>query len=246
MGTARGSDFASARAYRQGASAPRCCINWAATAAAITAGSLPFTPALQAGGDDVEVFGVRKTHDQHARLRGDVGHCGLHRRRVFAGDPARQIKGEDFVAAVDPVHTHRQRQQGAHDGLADMAAAEQSHGQALRIGRGFEACAQRRGASRLHCLEAQMHHTAAALAERGAEREAACGVQAFAGQRAPRVIDGFEFEMAAADGADHGAVGQHAHPGAGLARHRALCRFDRHQHGRLARQAFQHRIDQGL
>ena len=151
----------------------RSCISWAATATAMTSGSLPTTPgtpmglvtasssawaeaarfepvpeggplalaadqpdegqvgalapALQAGGQDVQVLGMAEAHDQHLRAGFERGHRAVHRLGMLAAHVERQLGGEDLFAAVDPVRAHRQRAQHRDDGQADMAAAEQRH-----------------------------------------------------------------------------------------------------------------------
>ena len=70
--------------------------------------------ALQAGGDDVQVLGVAEAHDQHARAGVERGHrAAAPARNARSARSAGRRGGEDLVAAVDPVHAHRQRAQQA-------------------------------------------------------------------------------------------------------------------------------------
>jgi hypothetical protein len=86
----------------------------------------------------------------------ECSHCTL----------ARHVGREDLVAAVDPGERERQVGGGAHDGPADMAAAEQGD----RVQRHRQPALQRWRVGRRDALVAQVHHAAAALAQAGPER----------------------------------------------------------------------------
>ncbi len=84
--------------------------------------------------------------------------------------------------------------------------------------------------------EEQLGASAAALADLGAERNVQPVSQRFAGKQAAGVVDGHEFQLPAADGAEGGGVA-HQHEGAGLARGRAPGDGDGHmdERGQVAR-----------
>ena len=125
------------------------------------------------------------------------------------------------------------RRQQPRQRRAHVAAAEQGHGRqrARQVG------AQRGRVGRARCGGSEgttppQHWPRlgpSGVAPHAVDRRAAPASQARASSR------GLELELAAADGAGE-PVGPHRHPGAGLARRRALGRFDAHQHAGLGAQ----------
>ena len=71
-------------------------------------------------------------------------------------------------AAVYPEQGHRQAGQQLGQGMADVAATKQRNRHALRV----QPQTQRRQAGGADSLQTQVHHAAAALAQRGAQRHA--------------------------------------------------------------------------
>jgi hypothetical protein len=115
-----------------------------------------------------------------------------------------------------------------------VASAEERDGRERRC----QPLGQARGVGRAQPFVPQVHDAAAALAEAGPERVALHGLWRVPHGRRLRqlragLLDRLELQLAAADGADE-LIGEHQHPGAGLARGRAFGGLDAHQHGILA------------
>nr|GEU28080.1 hypothetical protein [Tanacetum cinerariifolium] len=168
-------------------------------------------------------------HDAGAGPAGKVGHGGKvgdggkvahggkvgHGRAMFAGAGA----GNHLAMGIV-----QQCCRGAVDGghaPAVVARAGAQRGQHV-VQRGVD-----------H-LERQVHHAAAALAQRGAQRVALDARGAGAGivQHGARQVHGAQFQVAAADSVDLAAA-RDQHLGAGLARAGALHDGHRHQHRRF-------------
>ena len=111
----------------------------------------------------------------------------------------RQRIGEDAFAAVYPVQGHRQARQHLSQRMADVTAAKERDRHALRV----QPQAQRRNAGGADTLQTQMHHAAAALAQRGAQRHAHDfgGFITLPCQQFMRTCNRLVFEMPATDGA---------------------------------------------
>ena len=124
-----------------------------------------------------------------------------------------------------------------------MAAAEERHRPQV-LG---EFAAQGLDVAGADAPETEEHHAAAALAQAGAEGIAAHVAVPRRGasdlEHVARLPDRLELELAAADGGRE-RIGPDRHPGAGLARHRALRGGDADQHAFVAsREAVQKFVD---
>ena len=172
--------------------------------------------ALEDGFADAHVQVVAVREHQVVRIRRRHADLGLDRLDADALDVRRRrLARELLLALVDPLHAAiGDAFEQPHDRAADVAGAVELQMKAhRRLGPGGQTI----GAER---LEAQRHRAAAALAERGAEREVAFMGRAALQQRA-RLVDRDLLEVAAADGAEH-LISSHEHARAGLARYRAL------------------------
>ena len=173
----------------------------------------------------VEVVLVREHEIE--RPGGCGSHFGLDRVdadfadvRRPAGRVVEEARRKLLVALVDPVDDDIERRERACDGSPDMPRAIELQ---VEHRRGRRPARQRRG---VECLEAQRHGTAAALAERGAERVVLAARRVVVGgEHVARRLYRLEFEVPAADGAGRLRRGDE-HARASLARHGTACLGD--------------------
>jgi hypothetical protein len=172
--------------------------------------------------DDAQVECMLVGEDEKERAGRRVPHLGLDRVDRDLANPRRPGRaerggGREFlVARVEPVDLDVERREPAGDGPADVAGAVQLQAEQ---GRSRRPARERSGIER---CKGERHRTAAALAERGAEREAALLSTASADrEQRSRRGDRFQLQVTAADRADD-FVGRHQHACAVLARCRAF------------------------
>ena len=172
--------------------------------------------------DDAQVERVLVGEDEKEGARRRMSHFGLDRVDRDLADPPRPGRAERgggrelLVARVEPVDLDVERGEPAGDGAADVAGAVQLETK-QRLGRG--PAGERFGIER---REGERDRTAAALPERGAEREVALlALASAAGHQRSCRGDRLQLQVAAADRA-HGLDRGHQHPRAALPRRRAL------------------------
>ena len=172
--------------------------------------------------DDPQVERVLVGEDEEERAGRRMPHLGLDRIHRDPADPRRpgraerRGRGELLVARVEPVDLDVERREGAGDRPADVAGPVQLQ---MEERRGFWPASERFGSER---REGERHRAAAALPERGPEREVALlAFTSAAREQRSRRGDRLQLQVAAADRA-HGLASGHQHARAALSRRRAL------------------------
>ena len=196
-------------------------------AAAVDPADVAVQPGEQADERGADVPGAE---------HGDIeiaGHDGLVERAVFQRRRAALQVAARFVddAGIAVALVDAEYAVGRDDELGPRAGVRDQHRRPpLAVQRAQ--VAQPFGQAAAHGLEQHVHHAAAALPERRAERETARRRRARV-QQAGGDVGALVFELAPADRAD-GLAGGHDHLRPGLAGRRSADAGDRDQHGRLA------------
>lgn len=110
---------------------------------------------LQSFGSNAEIERMAVAHDQQPGIVGQAGDLALGRVADLDFHAGRHMRGKLVGSRIDPADFAGQGRQHLYDRLADMAGAEQGHGEQIRPLR----------------LEQQGHGAAAALPHRGPERK---------------------------------------------------------------------------